>query len=454
MYDLIVIGAGPGGYEAAAHAGQMGKKVALVERDRVGGTCLNVGCIPAKTFLHSSGLYRKCREGAPFGVSADALRFDLPTLVERKDRVVASLVKGVDGLLKSSGVNVFHGHARLLSRGRVQVGDERLDATNILIATGSRPAVPPIPGIGSGRVLDSSSVFDLKEIPATMAIVGGGYIGLELATFFTDIGTEVVVFEALDQIASGFDPDVADRLLRSLRRSGVDIRLSCRVLGIEDGTVRYADSSGAPQAYSADWILNSTGRAPVVRELGLESVGIDFSPRGVRTTDQGRTNVPGIWACGDVTGKHMLAHVATRAGIVAVNSMFGKPDRVRYDAIPAVIYTHPEVATAGRTEGELTAAGVHYRKTTLPMGVSGRYLIENENGVGFVKVLTGARYGEILGVAVMADSSSEFIVAAATMIESELTAAHAAEIVFPHPTVSEALREAIRQADHKKGSTS
>jgi dihydrolipoamide dehydrogenase len=309
--------------------------------------------------------------------------------------------------------------------------------------------VPPVPGIRSEHVLNSTSVFELNKVPAQVAIIGGGYIGLEFATFFSEIGAEVVVFEMLPQIASGCDGDVSDRLLQALKRGGVAFNLSCRVVGIQGDTVSYQDSSGETKVYAADCILNATGRAPVVEDLGLAEVGVDFSAKGIRTNDQGKTNVPGVWACGDVTGQYMLAHVATREGIVAVNSMFGRPDRARYDAIPAVIYTHPEVASAGRTEEQLKAAGIAYRKAMVPMGVAGRFLIENEKGSGFVKVLAGAKYGEILGVHAMGDTASEFIVSAAALIEMQLSASHAGEIVFPHPTVSEALREAILQVGAK-----
>ena len=417
MYDLIVIGAGPGGYDAAAHAGHMGKKVALVEKQWVGGTCLNVGCIPAKAFLQSSRLYRECAEAKAFGVEVDAFRFDMPTVVERKNRIVGTLVKGVEGLLKRAGVEVLNGHGRLVARNRVQVGDEVLEAANILLATGSRIAVPPIPGIDAEGVLDSTSVFQLTEVPSRVAIVGGGYIGLEFASFFSEIGVEVNVFEMLPQIAAGCDGDVSDRLLQTLKRSGVSFNLSCRVVGIEGGTVSYEDSAGEKKSYVADRVLNATGRVPVVEDLGLAEVGVDFSRKGVRVNDQGKTNVPGVWACGDVNGQYMLAHVATREGIVAVNSMFGRPDRVRYDAVPAVIYTHPEVASAGRTEEQLKAAGIEYVKAMVPMGVAGRFLIENEKGSGFVKVLAGAKHGEILGVHAMGDPSSEWIVTAAAIIE-------------------------------------
>jgi dihydrolipoamide dehydrogenase len=443
MRDLIVIGAGPGGYEAAAHAGELGKRVLLVEAGSLGGACLNVGCIPAKVFLRSSRLYRECTEGGPFGVHVEGVSFDAPAVVERKNRIVATLGRGVGAKLKAAGVEVISGTARLVERHRVQVGGEQLEADNVLIATGSRPAVPPIPGISAEHVLDSDRVFDLAEVPQSIAIIGGGYIGLELATYFREVGAKVAVFEMLPQIAATCDGDVSARLLQALQRSGIDFHLSCRVLSVEEGVVHYDDGSGIEKAHAAERILNATGRAPVIAGLGLEEAGVDVSAAGIRISDQGKTSVPGLWACGDVTGQHMLAHAATRDGIVAVNSMFGISDRIRYEAIPAVIYTHPEVAMAGRTEEELTAAGIPFRKATVPMGVAGRFLIENEGGSGFVKVLVGARGGEILGVHAVGDSSSEFIVVGAALIETALTARQAAEVVFPHPTVSEALREAI-----------
>ncbi len=405
---------------------------------------------PAKAFLRSSRLYRECAEAKAFGVEIDAFRFDMPAVVERKNRIVGTLVKGVEGLLKRSGVEVFAGHARMVARNRVQVGDEILEAANVLLATGSRPVVPPIPGIGSDTVLDSTWVFELAQVPSRVAIIGGGYIGLEFATFFSEIGAEVVVFEMLPQIAAGCDGDVSDRLLQTLKRSGVTFNLSCRVRGHRGGhasvtkTVRAKKRPTRPTASSTP----PAGRRSSGTWAWPRSASTSVA-KGVRVTDQGKTNVPGVWACGDVTGQYMLAHVATREGIVAVNSMFGRPDRARYDAIPAVIYTHPEVASAGRTEEQLKAAGIAYVKAMVPMGVAGRFLIENEKGSGFVKVLAGAKYGEILGVHAMGDTSSEWIVTAAAIIEMQLSASRAGEIVFPHPTVSEALREAILQVGAK-----
>jgi dihydrolipoamide dehydrogenase len=443
MYDLIVIGAGPGGYEAAAHAGKMGKKVALVERGCMGGTCLNVGCIPAKTFLRSSKLFHECGEAAKYGVRLGSVEFDMPAVVERKNRVVGTLTKGVEGMLKRAGVEVIAGQARLTARNAVEVGAVRYEAANILLATGSRPAKPPIPGIGSEGVLDSDTVFDLQRVPEKIAIIGGGYIGLEFACFFNEVGAKVSVYEMLPQIAAGCDLEISTRMLQIMKRAGIEFNVSARVLGIEGHTIRYQAADGSQSSAVADCILNSTGRAPLVEGLGLEELSVDFTPKGVKTSELGKTNVAGVWACGDVTGRRMLAHAATREGIVAVNNMFGKKDRIRYQAIPAVVYTHPEVASVGRTEEELKTMGIEYRKSVVPMAVAGRFLVEHEGGTGMVKVLAGARFGEILGVHAIGDASSEFIIAAAIMVETEMCVSDVSEIVFPHPTVSEALREAI-----------
>jgi dihydrolipoamide dehydrogenase len=446
VFDLIVIGAGPGGYEAAAHAGSLAKRVAVVEKAELGGTCLNVGCIPAKTFLRSSRLFREYREAAAFGIIVNAPSFDLPALVARKDSVVGTLKRGVSALLRDTSVEVLHGTGRLAGRNAVEVDGERHEAANILVASGSRPAVPPIPGIDGDRVLDSTSAFQLTAVPERIAIIGGGYIGLEFASFFHEIGTDVTVYEALPRIASSCDGDIADELLKILRRGGIEIHLSCLLLGIDGDKLHYQDATGARHRDSATYILNATGRTPVVTGLGLEEAGVDVSARGIRVDEQGRTNVPNIWACGDVTGRHMLAHMAVREGIVAVNSMFGRPDRVRYDAVPAVIYSHPEVAMVGKTEEELKAAAIDYRKAVVPMALAGRFLVEHVKETGLVKVLAGAAHGEILGVHAIGDLSSEFIVAAGAMIEAEMTLAQASEIIFPHPTVAEALRAAILKA--------
>ncbi len=443
MYDLIVIGAGPGGYEAAAHAGRMGNRVAVVEQRWLGGTCLNEGCIPTKTLLKTSKLFTECRRAGDYGLRITGPTLDLPALLARKTRIVETLRRGVEGLLQRAGVEVIRGRARLVSNRAVSVDGRTFEARNILIATGAKPAVPPVAGIDSPRVLDSSSILELREFPSRLAVIGGGYIGLEFASFFAALGAGVVLFEMLPQVASGCDEDVSKRLLQEIRNLGVDVKLSSKVVRIDGDTVHYQDQDGAAGSIAADWILNATGRAPVVEDLGLEEAGVDAGDRGIKTSEKGRTNVPGIWACGDVTGRQLLAHAATREGIVAVNNMFGVPDRIRRHAIPWVIYTHPEAAGVGYTEQELRKRGVDYRKATVPMAVAGRFLIEHEKSSGFVKALAGARYGNLLGVHAVGDGASEFIMAAACMIEAEMRVADVREVVFPHPTVSEALKEAI-----------
>jgi dihydrolipoamide dehydrogenase len=443
MYDLIVIGAGPGGYEAAALAGKMGLETALIEKEYIGGACLNVGCIPTKTFLRSSRLFAECRNGDAYGVEIPSAVFNLEAVVRRKNKVVATLTRGVEGLLKRNGVKTIRGQARLASRQAVQVGAEVFEAKNILIAAGSRPAVPPIPGIQSKCVLDSSAVLNLTELPEKAVIIGGGYVGLEFAGFFAATGVEVTIIEMLPQIASGFDADLSGRLQQALKRSGVVFKMSHKVTAVENGTVHYEDPGGAPGSISADCILNATGRVPVVEGLGLEMVGVEFSRKGIKTSDEGKTNVPGIWACGDVTGRLMLAHAATREGVAAVHNIVGKEDHVRYDAIPAVIYTDPEAASVGKTESELRALGVDYQKAIVPMGVSGRFLVENEGGSGMVKVLVRTADRKILGVHLLGNLSSEFIVTAAQMLEDEMCVADAIKVVYPHPTVSESLKQAL-----------
>ncbi len=443
MYDLIVIGAGPGGYEAAAHAARMGKRVALVEKGRTGGTCLNVGCIPTKTLLKSARVFSECKAAACYGVHASDVRIDLAAVIQRKNRIVATLTRGVESMLKRASVEMVAGHGRIVSPSEVSVNGRVLATRNVLVATGSRTAVPPVDGINGAMVRDSTAIIEEHELPPQLVIIGAGYIGLEFACFFASIGSAVTVLEMLPHAAAGTDRDVAGCLITALESSGVVLRFGCRVTRIGDDVVEYADGDGATNSVSCSLVLNATGRVPVVDDLGLAEIGVDYDSRGIRTSDRGATSVPGIWACGDVTGRRPLAHAAAREGIVAVNNMFGRSDRLRYHAIPSVIYTHPEVACVGFTEQELAARGVPYRRAIVPMAVSGRFLVENEGGAGLVKVLAGERYGEILGVHMAGDGASEFVALAACMIETEMPAAQAAEIIFPHPTVSEALKSAI-----------
>ena len=447
MFDLAVVGAGPGGYEAAAYAAKLGKTVLLCEKDELGGTCLNVGCIPTKTLLRSARAYGDCKNAERYGVGCGAPTFDMPAVQERKRQVIATLKKGIASMLKAAGVKVVKGEARLGGRGRVVVGDEEFEAANLLLATGSVSAVPPIPGLReSSVVLDSTAILDLAEIPASLVIIGAGVIGLEFACFFAELGTRVTVVEMLDRIAPVVDMDIAKKLQSELRRKKVTFHLSCRVTRIEEGTVQVIDQEGKTRSVTGDFVLNATGRRPVLEGLGLEDVGVDVDAKGIRVDERGRTNVPGIWACGDCTGRMLLAHSATREGIVAVNNMFGMADRMRFGAIPSVIYTHPEVAQVGATEEALQQQGIAYRKAVMPMGIAGRFLVDEAGKSGTVKVLVSEAHGQVLGVHMIGGCCGEFVASAVAMVELELCVEDVRQIVFPHPTISEALKETVLHA--------
>jgi len=447
MYDLIVIGSGPGGYEAAAHAGRMKKKVLLLEKGPIGGTCLNVGCIPTKTFLRTAQIFKECREASKYGVTTSAPKISLPALQKRKSKVVATLQKGVEGLLKAGKVEVVKAQAELVSAAKVKAGKKKYEAKNILIATGSVPAVPPVPGMDKKGCLDSTGVLKLTTKPRSIVIIGGGIIGLEFACFFNEIGTRVTVIEMLPEIALGIDKDMAKRLRQTMEEKGVVFHLSSPVTKIEKKKVSFKPAEGKARQVSGEVVLNATGRRPVTENLGLEAAGVDVTRQGIRADALGKTNVPGVWACGDVTGRCLLAHAATREGIVAVNNMFGVKDRIRYHAIPSVVYTHPEVASAGRTEEQLKAEQIQYHKSMVPMAVAGRFTVEHEGESGYVKVLAGAQYGEILGVHMLGDPGGEIIHSAAAMIEREMRVTEIKDVIFPHPTVSEALKEAITRLE-------
>ena len=447
MYDLIVIGAGPGGYEAAAYAAKLGKKVALFEKNELGGTCLNVGCIPTKTLLRSAKTLEDCHEAKLYGVHTAEATIDMAAVQARKKSVVDILIKGVAGMLKRAGVDVIKAEAKITAPGKVSADGKTYEAANILVATGSVPAAPPIPGLRDNPlVLDSTGILDLNAVPDSLVVIGGGVIGLEFASFFATVGSKVTVVEMLPKIAPVVDDDIAKGLMTALKKLGVTFNLSCKVTRIEGSTLVFTDPDGKEQQVTGTYILNSTGRSPVLKGVGLEECGVVFDRRGIKTDEFGKTNVPGIWACGDVTGRCLLAHAATREGVVAVNNMFGKPDRMRYCAIPSVVYTHPEVAQVGATEAELKEKGVAYRKAVMPMAIAGRFIVENAGKTGTVKVLVSEKYGQVLGVHMIGGSCGEFIASAAAMVELELCVEDVHQIVFPHPTCSEALKETIIHA--------
>ncbi|HAS83884.1 MAG TPA: dihydrolipoyl dehydrogenase [Verrucomicrobia bacterium] len=439
-YDLIVVGGGPGGYVAAERAGEHGKKVLLIEKGHLGGVCLNCGCVPSKTLLNSAKVYHYAAHGAAYGVTVEGVKFDLAKAMSRKREVLDTLRKGIAGLMKMNKVEVVQGTAKLVSNREVQVGDRRFTGENILIATGSSPARPPIPGIDNACVYDSTRLLDLEKMPERLIIVGGGVIGCEFACFFGTLGVPVSVIEMLPEICPAVDVEVAKMLRQELGKRNITFHLGARVLSIGDGEVTFA-TGDKQETLRAGHVLVATGRTCNVADLGLEAAGVDFDRRGIRIDDRCATNVPGVWAIGDATGRQWLAHSASRMGEVVVHNLCGRPDRMRYDAIPGVVYTTPEVATVGLTEAAAKERGIPVKTAKRPMSASGRFLAEHADGRGVCKVVVHAGTNALLGVHMIGGACSEMIYGAVVMIESEMRINEIEDLVFPHPTVSELIRE-------------
>ena len=441
-FDLIVIGGGPAGYVSAERAAARGMKVLLVESRRLGGVCLNEGCIPSKTLLNSAKIYRYAMHSEAYGVRATGVEFDLTKVMARKTQVMDTLRNGIAGLMRKSKIEVVLGTAKLQAERKVAINGQIYQAKNILISTGSSPAKPPIPGCDLPGVLDSTGILNLEKLPKSVVIIGGGVIGCEFACFFGSVGVPVTVIEMLPEICPQMDKDITKNLRAELSKKNVTFHTGAKVLEITADTVRF-EKEGKPESVARDIVLVSTGRMPNVKGLGLEELRLDFDQRGIRVDDRCATNVPGIWAAGDCTGRAWLAHTATRMGEVAVNNMSGRPDRYRSNAIPGVVYTVPEIATVGLGEDEAKKAGIPVKVGKMPMSASGRYLAEHAEERGQVKVILHAETGVLLGVHMIGGACSEMIWGAAALIEAEFRAKEIEEIVFPHPTVSELIRDTI-----------
>jgi dihydrolipoamide dehydrogenase len=453
-YDVIIVGGGPGGYVAAERLGAKGRKVLLVEKAELGGTCLNVGCIPTKTLLNSAKHYVHALEGAKFGVKAEAVSFDWSAMQAWKREVVEKLRGGIAATEKKLGVEVIRGEARLRGAGKVELcGPDGApvvhEAKAVIIATGSTPAMPPIPGAKDNpKVVDSTGILELAEVPKRLCVIGGGVIGVEFAGLFAALGTQVEVVEMMDEIVPFMDQEQAPVLRRAMK--GVSFRLGCKVERIEGGSVHYKAKDGSDARAEADLVLMAVGRRPAVEGWGAKEAGLDLSPKGVVVDERMRTNLPGVWAVGDVTGKSLLAHSAYRMADVAVADILAGggaargSEIMRYEAVPWAVYGLTEAAGVGITEQEAKARGIAIRKASLPARVSGRFCAENGFAAqGQVKVIADAASGRLLGVHVVGAYASEMIWGAAAMIEQELRVEDAKQVVFPHPTVCEAIRDAL-----------
>ena len=448
MYDLIIIGGGPAGYVAAERAGHKGLNVLLFEKKSMGGVCLNEGCIPTKTLLYSAKTYENALHGDKYGVYAEKVSFDFSKMMARKTKVVRKLVAGVKSKMKENNVNVIEGEAIILGRSEkgVQVvcnGDNYL-GTNLLICTGSEAYVPPIPGIAESGdiILTNREILELKDQPKSLVIIGGGVIGMEFASFYNSLGTKVTVVEMLPEILGGLDFEISAMMREIYSKKGIEFNLNARVVQVDGNKVIF-EKEGATHTVEGEKILVSVGRRPVTKGYGLENLNVELFKGGIKVDEKMRTNVPNVYAAGDVTGFSLLAHTASREGEVVVNNLTGRADRMRYNAIPGVVYTNPEVSGVGETEESAKAKGLEYKVMKLPMAYAGRFVAENEGGSGICKVLVGAKYGEVIGVHMLGNPSSEMIYGACMAIEQEMTIEQLQEVVFPHPTVCEIFKETV-----------
>ena len=455
-YDVVIIGAGPGGYVAAIRAAQLGLKTACVEdRGSLGGTCLNIGCIPSKALLQSSEKFAEARQDlAEHGITVGEVGLDLGTMMGRKDKVVTTLTRGVEFLFRKNKVDWLKGKGRIAAPGRVVVtgtdgAAQEIEATSIIIASGSEST--PLPGVGidEQRIVSSTGALSLDHVPDRLVVIGGGYIGLELGSVWRRLGAKVTVVELLDHIVPNMDREMGQALQRALARSGLEFKLGTKLVGIgEAGSGLSLQLEGAErQMLAADVVLVSIGRRPYTEGLGLEPLGIARDELGRITVDEGfATNIPGIYAIGDVIRGPMLAHKAEEEGIALAERLAGQKPHVDYDAIPAVVYTWPEVASVGKTEEELKAAAISYRTGKFPFTANPR---ARTNGYteGFVKILAESETDRVLGVHIIGPDAGTLIAEATLAKEFGASAEDIARTCHAHPTLSEALKEAALAVD-------
>ena len=450
MFELIIIGGGPAGYNAAERAAEGGLSTLVIEERALGGVCLNEGCIPTKTLLYSAKIFDYAKHSEEYGVKLPNASIDHAAVVARKDKVVKQLVGGIGAKMKHAGVTVVNAHAEITGRNgdvfTVKAGDEVYEGRRLLICAGSSAAVPPIPGlregVASGFVKTNREILDMTAVPKELAVIGGGVIGMEMASYFNSIGSKVTVIEMMDHIGGPTDGEIAAILLKNYKKKGIEFMLGAKVTGVGTSSVT-CEYEGKTVEVAADCVLCAVGRRANTAGLGLESIGVLTERGAIVTSECGRTNVGGVWAAGDINGKSMLAHTAYREGEAAVNDMLGKKDKVNYDAIPAVIYTNPEVASVGETSETIKAKGIEANVQSFTLRYSGRYVAENEGGDGIVKIIVDKAHRRVLGVHMIGSYASEIIYGAAMMVENQMRVEDVRKFVFPHPTVCEVIREGM-----------
>lgn len=447
--DLVVIGAGPAGYVGAIRAAQLGASVVVVERDSVGGTCLNRGCIPSKALIHAAETLEAAAAARSFGITFDGCHVDWEGLRKFKSRAVKQLVSGVEVLLKGNKCTTLKGRAKLLAPGQVQVTADDgsqcvVQAKNILIATGSVPFVPPIPGIDAPAVFTSDHAVDLPGPFDNVAIVGAGAVGCEFAYIYSHLGTKVWLFEMLDQVVPTEDPDIAQVLAKALRKAGVTIHTGSKVVGVHqaDGRLRVEYECGDQcEVVEVDAILLAVGRRAAVQDIGLEDAGVACERPGIKVDEQLQTTVPGIYAAGDCLRGIGLAHLASHEAIAAVENIFGDGGHVNYDCVPACIFTSPEIGSVGLKEKEAAEKGIQVSVGTFPFSANSRACATRQRE-GLVKLVADGSSGRLLGASIVGPCASELIAAPALAIQVGATADDVAETIHSHPTFAEAIHEA------------
>ena len=446
-HDLIILGGGPAGYTAAERAARGGLNTLLIEKRALGGVCLNEGCIPTKTLLYSAKIWHLTEDAKKYGIEASADQFLMDKVNARKNKVVRKLVAGIKDKMTNAGVTVVTGEGEILppttpKEYSVKVGEETYTAPRLLLASGSETFVPPIPGLDTVEYWTSREALESKELPKSIAIIGGGVIGMEFAAFYNRVGVEVHVIEMLPEILGGMDSEMGALLRAEYTKLGVKFYLQHKVTSVAPDGVT-VEFEGNSFVIPTERILLSVGRRPVTEKLS--PLGLEMEGRGVKVDATMRTSLPGVYAAGDVTGYSLLAHTAVREAEVAVDNMLGKNAQMSYRAIPGIIYTQPEVAGVGMTEDQLKKEGISYRKHQLPMAFAGRFVAENEMANGVCKILIGED-DTLLGAHMLGNPASELIVVIAVAIERGIKAHELASVVFPHPTVGEIIKETIESS--------
>lgn len=447
---LVIVGGGPGGYVAAIRAAQLGAEVTLIEKEKVGGTCLNVGCIPTKVLAHTSDLLEELKEAKKIGIDIEgSAKVNWSKLQSRKNYIIKRLVSGVSGLLTANKVKVINGTGKLQADNVVLAvkedgTTEEIKYDKLVIASGSRTFIPPIEGKELTGVIDSTGALNLEKVPSSLVVIGGGVIGIELANIFNSMGCKVTVIEMMQYILPPIDREISEMLKNKLIKDGIEIYTNHKVTKIEESSegLQVSFSGEKNLVVNAEKILIAVGRAANIKDLNLEAVGIKTERNYIVVNDKMETNIKNIYAIGDCTGKNMLAHVASDQGIVAVENIMGKNKEMDYKTVPACVYTKPELATVGLTEEQAKEKGIYYKVGKFPLIANGKSLIMNET-TGIIKVISDKKYDEILGVHILGPRATDLIAEAALALRLEATTEEIITTVHAHPTVGEAIREAV-----------